>query len=196
MKVKLQNVRAAFTNGLYEAEAFQGEGDPRYSCTLLVAPNSAERKAIDEAVKAVAVEKWGKKADQILGTLEGNPQKICFYDGAKKAYDGFEGNWALSTNRKAKDGRPLLLDTDKSPLVNAATGEPYPGKEGRIYSGCFVNATVDIWAQDNNYGKGIRATIQGVQFRRDGDSFGGTTKPDADDFEDLGEGADAEDALA
>lgn len=198
MKVKVQNVRVAFAQSLYEAKPFEDGQEPTYGCTLLMAPDSAARKAIDEAIQAVAVEKWGKKAQAVLDSIEGNPQKICFYDGKKKSYDGFEGNYALGTKRNEKDGAPLLLDTDKSPLVDKTTGKPYKGKEGRLYSGCYVNASVEIWAQDNKYGKGMRCTLNGVQFFRDGDSFGGTTKPDEGDFDDLGEGAesDQEDALA
>lgn len=35
---------------------------------------------------------------------------------------------------------------------------------------------VEFWAQDNNYGKRVNATLLGVQFVRDGAAFaGGTT---------------------
>ena len=55
-------------------------------------------------------------------------------------------------------------------------------------------AKVEIWAQNNKYGKGIRAELRGVQFYRDGDAFtaGGVAK--ADEFEDLS--VDGDDDLA
>jgi hypothetical protein len=66
---------------------------------------------------------------------------------------------------------------------------------GVIYSGCFVNAQIDIWAQDNGFGKRINCTLAGVQFAADGDAFGGGRPASADDFDDLGDlgGADADD---
>ncbi len=44
--------------------------------------------------------------------------------------------------------------------------------DGRIYAGCYVNFNVDIWAQDGQY-TGIRCSLNGVQFVKDGDAFGG-----------------------
>ena len=99
---------------------------------------------------------------------------------------------ALSAHRYQEKGRPLVFDNDKSPIYQL-DNTVYPGKEGRIYSGCFVNATVEIWAQDNKNGKGLRCTLLGIQRVRDGDAFGGGSRPDADDFDDVSEGADADD---
>ena len=44
-------------------------------------------------------------------------------------------------------------------------------------------ALVDFWAQDNQFGKRVNATLTGVQFVRDGDSFGGARVAAADDFD-------------
>ncbi|MNP74169.1 hypothetical protein D3C76_1710040 [compost metagenome] len=53
---------------------------------------------------------------------------------------------------------------------------------------------VDIWAQDNSYGKRINAQLQGIQFVKDGEAFsGGGTSADASDFEEIADGADADD---
>jgi hypothetical protein len=77
-----------------------------------------------------------------------------------------------------------VLDGLKNPLV-AADGKPY--------AGCYVNTTVEFWAQDNSYGKGIRCTLLGVQFLRDGDAFSAGSVATPDDFEALAEGAGADD---
>lgn len=55
---------------------------------------------------------------------------------------------------------------------------------GRPYSGCYVNATITIFAYDNQ-GKGISASLGGVQFFRDGDAFAGGGVASEDDFDDL-----------
>ena len=72
--------------------------------------------------------------------------------------------------------RPLVVDADKSPLV---------AEDGKPYSGCYVNASVELWPQDNNYGKRVNATLMGVQFFRDGESFSGGGVASEDDFDDV-----------
>lgn len=182
-KLKLNNVRLSFAD-LFEAVQFDGKGEFYYGCQLLVPADDPQRKTVDEAVRQVAKDKWGAKAEAVLGSIEGNPQKICWIDGKKREYDGYAGNWALSTKRPQSKGRPLVLDHDKTALVAG---------DGKIYSGCYVNASVELWAQDNSFGKGIRCTLLGVQFYRKGDAFSAGSPASADDFEALAEGATADD---
>lgn len=54
--------------------------------------------------------------------------------------------------------------------------------DGRPYSGCYVNAKVQIWAQKDKY-VGVRCTLVSVQFVKDGDAFGGGGPATADGFE-------------
>lgn len=185
VKVKMQNVRLSFPD-LWEAVQYQGQGPFNYRASFLFAKDSQAFKAINAAIEQAAKDAWGAKASALLAQIRGNSQKCCLVDGNTKAYDGYADNWVLAATRKQEDGRPLVLDGQKAPLV-AADGKPY--------AGCYVNANVEVWAQDNSYGKAIRASLLGVQFAADGDAFGGGTKPSADDFDDLEEGAGA-DALA
>ncbi|MGJ0626521.1 ssDNA-binding protein, partial [Xenorhabdus bovienii] len=85
-------------------------------------------------------------------------------------------------SRTIAKGRPLVIDCDRTPLT---------AQDGRPYSGCYVNATISIFAYDKK-GKGIGASLGGVQFLRDGDAFAGGGVASVDDFDDLSEGADAE----
>ncbi len=180
MKVKLSNVRLAFP-ALFEAKTVNGEGDPKFGASLLIEPtDKALIKAINAAIDEVAAEKWGAKAAGHLALMR-KTDKVALHDGDLKAqYAGFAGMLYVSANSST---RPLILDKDKSPLV-AADGKPY--------GGCYVNATVELWAQDNKYGKRVNAQLLGVQFFADGDSFGGGAVGSADDFDDLAVGADEE----
>ena len=175
MKIKLKDVRLSFPD-LFEATQFQGTGPFNYGASFLFAPDHPAAKIVDDAIKAVAAEKWAAKAAATLKTIANNSQKICYYEGDTKAYEGYEGNMALSAKRSQDKGRPLILDTNKQPLT-AADGKPY--------GGCYVDAVIEIWPQDNQYGKGMRATLNGVQFRRDGDRFTAGEPATEDDFEDL-----------
>lgn len=172
MKIKLNNVRLSFAQ-LFEAKTVNGEGKPAFSASFLINPNDPQVKTINEAIEAVAKDKWGTKADATLKVMR-TADKTCLHSGDLKAnYDGFEGMLYISSRNAL---RPLVIDVDKSPLV---------AEDGKPYSGCFVNASVELWAQDNNYGKRINATLMGVQFFKDGESFSGGGVADADDFDDL-----------
>ena len=71
---------------------------------------------------------------------------------------------------------------------------PLTAADGRPYAGCYVIANVELWAQDNNYGKRINASLRGVQFLRDGDAFSGGGAASEDEFDEV-EGSDAGDLV-
>lgn len=172
MKVKLSNVRLAFPQ-LFEAKTVNGEGKPAFSASFLLDPTHPGIKAVNAAIEAVASEKWGAKADAILKAARA-ADKVCLHNGdSKSEYAGYEGNFYISARNAT---RPLVIDADRSPLTE---------QDGRPYAGCFVNASIDVWAQDNNYGKRVNASLSGVQFFRDGDAFSGGGAANPDDFEDL-----------
>jgi hypothetical protein len=202
MKIKLLNVRLAFPS-LFEAKAFagsdkatfgasllfDGKGDPATQYAELTGETDATGKPITvwkastvrKVIAMVAKDKWAAKADATLKPLLAG-ERTCLRDGDMKSqWGGFEGNLYLSSS---SEKRPLVVNADKTPLV-AADGKPY--------GGCYVNAVVDIWAQDNQYGKRINATLQSVQFFADGDSFAGGSFGTEDDFDDVSAGATADD---
>lgn len=79
--------------------------------------------------------------------------------------------------------RFTVIDGDKTPLV---------AKDGKPYSGCYVNAMVDIWVQDNDWGRRVNCTITGIQFLRHGDAFGAGVKvASPDEFAVVAKSADA-----
>jgi hypothetical protein len=179
MKIKLNNVRLAFPV-LFEAKTVNGEGKPAFSASFLIAPDDPQVQVIREAIKQVAQEKWGAKADAMLKQMTAS-DKLALHDGDLKSnYDGFPGNLYLSARSAT---RPLVIDKDKTPLGP---------QDGKPYAGCYVNASIELWAQDNNYGKRVNASLRGVQFLRDGDAFAGAGAASEDEFDDLTEGATAD----
>lgn len=185
--IRLLKVRLSFPQLFTATEYEAGDGRPRYAAAFLVDPGSAADKAIKAGMLAVANDKWGAKGPDILAkALKGDNRDVCYYDGNKKEYDGYAGKMALSTSRPKKDGRPGVYDRDTSPLTE---------EDGKIYAGCYVNAMVSFWPQDNKNGKTIRCTVIGVQFDSDGDAFSSAVMPDANAFESLDSGADADDLV-
>lgn len=175
MQVQLKEVRLSFPD-LFEAKAFEAGGPKRYSATFLIEPGSENDKAVRKAIAEVAVEKWGKKAPTMLKSIEGNSNKYCYNDGNAKDYEGYQNMMALSSHRREVDGRVTVIDRQKAPLTPA---------DGKPYGGCYVNAVVDIWAQEGQY-SGMRCGLLGVQFVKDGDAFSGAAPASPDAFEDLG----------
>lgn len=170
--VFLKNVRLAFPE-LFVAKQYKGEGEKKYAATFLIDPDSQNDKNIQKAIAEVALAQWGDKTAATLKTIEGQPMKYAYVKGDLKAYDGFEGKMALSAKRKEDDGPVLVLDRDASVLTK---------EHGRPYGGCYVHARVQLWAQKNEWGNGMRATIVVVQFVNDGDSFGGAPQATATGF--------------
>lgn len=182
MKVKLTNVRLAFPV-LFEARTVNGEGKPAFSASFLLDPADPQVRALNQAIEQVAKDKWGAKADAILKQMRAQ-DKVALHDGDLKAnYDGFPGNLYVSARSAT---RPLVIDKDKSPLTE---------QDGKPYAGCFVNASIELWPQDNNYGKRVNASLRGVQFFRDGDAFAGGGAASEDEFDDLSSGATADDLV-
>jgi hypothetical protein len=181
-RILLKNVRLAFPN-LFEPTTVAGEGKPRFSATLLIPADHPQIEEIKAAQLAIATAKWNAKAAAIVKGLD-KQDKLALHDGdTKSKYDGFPGNFFISAAAQ-ENAAPTVIDRDRSPLS---------ARSGRPYAGCFVNASIELWAQDNSYGQRVNAQLRGIQFYSDGDSFSAGRPADADEFEEVTEGASAED---
>jgi hypothetical protein len=180
MKIIIKNARLAFPK-IYKPEAV-GNSDPRYGATLLFEKQGDNHKRILAAINQVALEKWEDRQAVIMRKIMSDSKSYPLLDGDEKTtddgepYNGYEGMMYLRTSAAQKD-KPTVLDRDKTPLLE---------DNGRLYAGCYVNASVDIWALDHKeYGKKVCAKLLGVQFYKDGDAFAGGARVDLNDFEDL-----------
>jgi hypothetical protein len=182
--VTLNKVRLAFPN-LFEAKSID-DGTPRYGATFIIDPDSKNAKAIEAAMEEVATTKWKAKGEKTLEELK-RKEKVAYGEREKtssagQVFQGFEDKYFLSSYNK---NRPTVIDGRRQPLT---------ANDGKPYAGCYVNAIVDIWAQDDaKFGKRINATLTGVQFHSDGDAFGGGAPAPADSFPDLSDSGDEDD---
>lgn len=185
-RIMLKNVRLAFAQGLFNPSTIPGSGadaKPKFNCGLILAADHPQLAEIKKVMQQVAKDKWKDKAVEVYKALE-KGDKLALHDGdLKPTYDGYPGNFYMSPSA-AENARPTTLAGDKRNVTE---------KDGVLYSGCYVNASIEIWAQDNIYGKRINAQLRGVQFLRDGDSFSAGRPADSDEFEAVTEGATAED---
>lgn len=168
-RVKLNNVRISFPD-LFQPKSFDGQQDAKYGAQFLIDKEGANYDAVIKAMKEVAAEKWPKSSDKALAKLT-KEARTCLTDGDDKDYDGYQNMYCLSARSAS---RPLVIDKDKTKLDSA---------DGKPYSGCYVNASIDIWAQDNKWGKRINAQLRGVQFWEDGEPFSGGSTASEDEFD-------------
>ena len=178
-KLQLKDVRLSFPDLFTAVEFKTGDGKPRFNANFLIPKGSDNDKLIRKAIKEEADEALGKKADGLLAQWAPQSNKYAYADGDLKEYEGYAGNMVLSAHAKA---RPLVIDKDKSILTPA---------DGKPYSGCYVNAIVDIYIQSGE-NPGVRCGFSGIQFFRDGDAFAGGRPASLDEFEAIDEGSDAD----
>lgn len=166
MKIKLNNVRLSFPS-LFQRAVFNGQptDNDKFEATFLIDKES-QAELIEKIKSAIAT----KIKDDLKGAKIAS-DKICLKDGDTVEYDGYQGHYSIkAANRK----RPLIIDADKSPLTE---------DDNRLYAGCYVNAIIELWSQNNSYGKRINANLLGVQFAKDGEPFGDGVNASVDDFD-------------
>lgn len=170
MRVTLKDVRLTFPQ-IFEAKRVNEQSEPRYSAAFLFSRKHPSVAEIQKAILDSAKEKWKDKAADTLKYLQA-ADRLAVHDGdGKSDYDGYAGNLFINASNKL---RPLVIDGNRAPLT---------ASDGKPYSGCYVNAIVDFWAQDNQFGKRVNASLLGIQFLRDGERLAGGSAAAADDFE-------------
>lgn len=175
----------------WKATSIQG-GPEKFRARFMIDPETdwgkEALKTIRDARLKVATEKWKTKAkaEAILDLIKNDRNKESWFESDYRNSEGdvvagFEGMFHMSA---LSDTMPLIIDKDRTELTR---------KDGRPYSGCYVVAKVDIWAQDNDSGKGMRVGLMGLQFWKDGEAFGGGKIAKADDFDDLSDQGEEDD---
>lgn len=187
--MQIGNVRTSF---LYCHEPYQGKPDkqtgkvpaPLYKSDLLMAPEHPDLKRVAAKIEEVGrahVWKGGLTWDVVKESMKAT-DKLCLKRGdvSQPGDENYKGLFFLKASNKK---RFTIIDGDRTPLTP---------QDGRPYSGCYVNVIVDIWPQDNEFGRRINCTITGMQFARHGDAFGGGARAAApDEFGIVATSADA-----
>tara|TARA_A200000159_G_scaffold101317_1_gene94105 strand:+ start:741 stop:1223 length:483 start_codon:yes stop_codon:yes gene_type:complete len=149
----------------------------KYSANLLL-DKEADAEQVATMKKAIKKEATRAFSGDIPKGL-----KTCLGDGVEKAYDGYENAMFVSCSSRQ---RPTIIDRDRTQLVE---------EDDKPYAGCYVNAAISLWVQNNNFGKRINCNLTGLQFVKDGERFGGGGIKVDDVFDDISkeQAADAAD---
>lgn len=189
MKVKLKKLRASYPQ-IFEAKPFDESNpnsDRSYKIDLRIEKTDKETlDQLNKAMIAAVKETYAEKAPAMFKAFKADVKNFPLKDGDevlnKQGEPIAPGCYVLRAKRREADGAPGAFDNVAGP-----NGKPKAldkSSAGRIYGGCYVNASVDIWAQKSKH-QGVRCTLLGVQFKEDGEPFAGSPVASADDFESL-----------
>lgn len=168
--VALKDVRLSYAFLFKPRASEDNPDDPKYSCSLLLdkKKDAAQIAKLNKAIEACIVEKWKDKRPG-KGSL-----KLCLRDGSEKDdKEGYSEDIMFISTSSVRQPKVLEVRDGVFYELKAESGKPY--------SGCFVHASVRVWAQDNKFGKRINAEIRAVVFSKDGEPFGGGTPVNAEE---------------
>lgn len=172
-KVVTGKVRFSYTHVFEAQEPLGGQGDPKYSVTLLI-PKS-DTVTIGKIKEAIAEAR--EKYCQRNGS-NALPQKpnhtLKDGDGQRDNGDDFgpecKGCYVLKASSKRP---PVIVDAFRNEITDP----------DEVYSGCYGRACIEFYGYNTAGQKGVTATLLSVQKLSDGERLGGTVGS-ADDFDD------------
>lgn len=191
-KVILLNVRGSFMSVFEPDKQKQDDGTIRetWKCNFLIPKDKADsmvavykgqRMPVLKALKLASAEAKQKKWGDEKNWPKLKPEKLFLRDGDLENWDGYPGCFYVSSSAPLSD-RPAVVTNRKD--GNNQWIEAQPGGKAAPYAGCYVNATVEIWCQDNEHGKRVNAKLKALQFYRDGEAFGAAPTNPNEDFTD------------
>lgn len=159
VRVVLTNVRLSFAN-IFEPKGFNG-GEPRYSASFLINKDDKENLTkVKDAIKDVSKMEWANDLPKF------KENQLCLRDGDGETWDGYEGHMFVSSGNRLK---VAVRDMDGTDLTKSSE---YNNPGDKPLSGDYVNAIIEVWAQNNSFGKRLNANLVGVQYIKTGERFG------------------------
>lgn len=170
----LSNVCLSFPH-LVEPHASTEGGIKKYSADLILSLDNPALTQFMTRYAEMASQKWGEHANQVMTIIQADRKLRCYGSGAEKIdkktfkpYSGYDGKAYISAN---KDQAPQMIQQDGT-SVDAGNTMAYQALARKLYGGCYVNAAVKPWLQENKHGRGIRCDLVAIQFFQDGTPFG------------------------
>lgn len=145
---------------LFKPKAFKGEEDKaKYKTDVLIPKNDPGTPALLVALKAASdaakKAKWGSEVKPI------SSDKVFLKDGASTGKPELADFYIVTASESEA---PALVKSDgKTEIVES---------DGLLYSGAWARVLINVWVQDNSYGKRLNANLRGVQFLKHDTRFG------------------------
>ena len=154
--IQIKSARVNFPH-LFKKPVINGE-EGKCGAQLMLDPetNAGAIKEIKTAITEILKER--NKGKKIPGS------KLCLQKGEERGRDEYEGLMVLSANAK---GFPVVISGDGKTKIESE-------EDSNIYGGCYCNAKVRLWFQDNKYGKRVNCELVAIQFAKDGEPLDGS----------------------
>lgn len=181
-KIVTGKVRFSFCH-IFEPQATQGGGEPKYSVTLLIP--KADTATVEKMKAAIAEARENFCKRNGASALPAKPNTTLHDgDGVRDSGDPYgpecKGCYVITVSSKQK---PVIVDSFRNPITDPA----------EVYSGCYGRAAINFYGYNANGKKGISAGLLSIQKLHDGEPFG--TVGSADDFDDGYSAGDDDDIL-
>ena len=192
-EVLLKGVRLSYAHVYKPQEQENDDGSKRYTySTVCIISKDDEDQifAIEDAIDAAKEAKWGDKKN--WPKLKAD--RVCLKDGDEEDKAEYIDAMIIRAS-SSEDNPPQVIKNVRD--EDGKWEESRPGGPRSVYSGCYANVLIRLWAQDNKYGKRVNASLEVVQFAKKGEAFGrGPVDPNdrfGDELEDDSGGMDDDD---
>lgn len=140
---------------VFQKKQFPGGGAAKYSAQFLL-HKEKHKGLIDQIKRAILDLTASAYSDKKCPSAD----RLCLRDGDTLDKPEAAGHFVLSAS---ENSRPVVVDQKLSPITE---------EDDLMYGGAVVNARVNLWAQNNNFGRRINANLRGIQFVKHGDRLG------------------------
>ncbi len=172
--IYLSNVRLSFPQ-IVEPRAVVDNPVKKYSADFIMAGDHAGYQQFMAQYAKLAATKWGEHAQNVMQLIHGDRKLRCYGSGSekidKKTFQPYKGYAGMVYISASKDQAPQMIQGDGS-ATDPANTMAYQQLARKLYGGCYVNAAVRPWLQENKHGRGIRCDLVAIQFAADGEAFG------------------------
>lgn len=174
-KVLTGEVRLSYCNLIQPRAPMNGQGDPKYSVTLLIPKSDFATKAdIDASIEAAARDATAKMWNGVRPQFA---SVVWDGDGTRKNGMPFgeecKGHWVLTASSKQK---PHVVGQDNINVELAPQD---------IYSGMYARVTLRFYGFNQNGNRGVGCGLGNVMKTRDGEPLAGGASA-ASDFAGVG----------
>lgn len=152
--------RLSYAN-IWEPKQVNGTGDPKYSCCLLIPKtDTATLVKLEAAIDAVkkdpkSLTRWGGKLPPKL--------KEPLRDGDEERDDDTYAGCKFINANSSENRRPRIIDQRCNEVLD----------QDEVYSGCYANVKIGLFAYSASGNKGIGAGLEVIQKVRDGERLSG-----------------------
>jgi hypothetical protein len=174
--ILVKDVRLSYEH-LFKAWSKKPTETPKFSGTFMLpkATRMADVTSLAQRIMALSLHVLKAKVPA---------DKRCLRDGDLAEKEEYVGYWTIKANELMK---PKVIDAAKRPVTEA---------DDKVYSGCYGNVLIRLWAQNNEHGKRVNANLLAFQVTRGGERFGGVARPNVDEVFDDESGSFVEEGAA